>query len=776
MNSLTRFLLMLIFASPALLNAQDNLSSKFGFEGLEIYKVSFRSGNLLAGDFNHDGKQDVLVVDNSKSRIDLFQQRNSATDDKPTSSNIVNEILNDRRFEHRKLPVDFRVASLTVGDLNSDGRDDIAYIGVPDRLIVLFQQDDSRFEAAPEMRLSGVSQSSWAIDAGDLNQDGKEDLVILGKGETWVLRQSKEGFERPEKLMNTSEDLAIARVVDLDGDGRNDLCYLAANGQDTNFCARLQDERGRLGAELQFDVKRQRSLTTENLDGEPGVEILTIDPLTNRVKVLKLMKSEQKRGELSGKLVQYGFGGSKGARDRDLAIGDIDGDGRTDLVATDPSGAQVFVFRQQTETGLDLGTAYPGLQGASQVRIGKTSASGPTEVVTLSDKEQSIGLSTMQDGRLSIPQVLPTAGEPVALEMADLSGDDLDEIIYVSRVRSGRSSDYFVRVLVRTEDDWKHREETGLEVELSSSPDRLSVGDFNRDGHPDFLISQGPERPQIILLSDEAGKLSVIEPGEGFTLGTVDTGAIYLGTLQHPAVVVAQENFARSFQLDEQNRWKLLEQFNANEPNAKLSGSVLINLDGQPGDEIVLVDTGVKRLRVLRKEPDADQYSSWKEIELGDFSFTFARRADLNGDQQEDLLLFGGSRFAVLYAGRTDPELKEIAFYETELEKVFFADVVAGDVSHDGQTDLIVLDTRSHNLEILDYSEDTGLKHALHFQIFEEKSFSSSDESGGAEPREGIVADVTGDGLNDLVILVHDRLIVYPQDRRASKTDSATQK
>ena len=178
----------------------------------------------------------------------------------------------------------------------------------------------------------------------------------------------------------------------------------------------------------------------------------------------------------------------------------------------------------------------------------------------------------------------------------------------------------------------------------------------------------------------------------------------------------------------------------------------------------MLVDTGVKRLRILRKEQPDPQYTAWKEIELGDFPFRSARRGDLNCDGQEDFLLFGGSRFAVLYAGRTDPELKEIASFETALEKVFFADVVVGDLSHDDKTDLIVLDTRSHYLEILDYDAEAGLRHVMHFKIFEDKSFTSSDESGGAEPREGIVADVTGDGMNDLIILVHDRLIVYPQD------------
>jgi hypothetical protein len=31
------------------------------------------------------------------------------------------------------------------------------------------------------------------------------------------------------------------------------------------------------------------------------------------------------------------------------------------------------------------------------------------------------------------------------------------------------------------------------------------------------------------------------------------------------------------------------------------------------------------------------------------------------------------------------------------------------------------------------------------------------------EPREVVVADVTGDGKKDLLLLVHDRVLIYPQ-------------
>jgi hypothetical protein len=34
----------------------------------------------------------------------------------------------------------------------------------------------------------------------------------------------------------------------------------------------------------------------------------------------------------------------------------------------------------------------------------------------------------------------------------------------------------------------------------------------------------------------------------------------------------------------------------------------------------------------------------------------------------------------------------------------------------------------------------------------------------GLQPREGLIVDVTGDGRADLLLLCHDRLLVYPQD------------
>ena len=55
------------------------------------------------------------------------------------------------------------------------------------------------------------------------------------------------------------------------------------------------------------------------------------------------------------------------------------------------------------------------------------------------------------------------------------------------------------------------------------------------------------------------------------------------------------------------------------------------------------------------------------------------------------------------------------------------------------------------------------LARALYWKLFEEKNF-DGEGGGGLEPREAAIADVTGDGRNDLILLVHDRVLIYPQD------------
>ena len=292
--------------------------------------------------------------------------------------------------------------------------------------------------------------------------------------------------------------------------------------------------------------------------------------------------------------------------------------------------------------------------------------------------------------------------------------------------------------------------------------------DLNGDGRLEFMIFAGPDKPPTLFKLNEQGVPKEIKSEGGIQLGNVAPGAVFFGQLQGPALLVAQDKFVRNMRFDEQvSGWQVVDQFNTSEVTAKTVGAVTLNLDGQPGNELVLIDVGLQRLRILRLVDGA--YHPWQEIEMGRFPYRSAHVADINGDGRDDLLLMGHNKFGVLYSGQSLPSLKELASFETKRQKAFFSDMIGGDLNGDGQPDLAAIDTQSHVVDLFRFTPATAdkaanLQLALSFPVFEEKSFSREEEGGDAEPRESLIVDVTNDGRPDLVLLVHDRILIYPQD------------
>lgn len=760
-----------------------DLSPYYGFGEVEVYKLDDRSSDLRAADLDADGRTDLILVDNGHSRLDLLRQREKPPEgSEKAPAGEVNFVPNSWRFEHVKIPVDRQVASLVTGDFDGDGRQDIAYVGLPDRLVLRFssKENPQDWSKLVEQRLPDLNAAGVILASGDLNGDKRDDLAVLGKSKTYVVLQGEDGKLAPATgLMNTSDGLALVQSADLDGDGREDLCYTASDGSNQILCSRLQTPQGSLGPELQFPLAKPRSVTLRDVDKQPGTEILSIDTTTGRLAVSKLRRPEEKSGELAGRLVHYGFGDQSARNERDLAVGDLDGDGKLDIVVTDPAGAGMIVFRQREGSGLDLGTTFPGLVGAEHVRLADFDGDRKAEAYVLSDREGTVGVSRFEDDRLTFPKPIAVGADPLAMELADVNGDGKSELVVVAK---GKETGKFAFRAYRPEgENWAAvpfgASET-VEVALKGAPEQLAAFDGNRDGKSDFVAFLGQGRPPHVFLSGTEAALTELSSSGGIGLNDVAAGGFSAGTVRDPeaegsraALLVSQGSFARNLELKD-GRWRVVDQYNADETGAKIEGAATLDLDGEAGNEIVLVDTGVRKLRVLKA--DGALYKPWKEVETGPFPYVSSKVADLNADGRDDLLLFGRGRFAVLYAGRTDSTLEEVASFESDLEKTFFVDVVAGDLNSDGFTDLAMLDTQSHFVEVLDYDPTLGPRHAVHFPVFEEKSFTDDEGGSGVEPRESTVADLTGDGRPDLVLLVHDRVLVYPQDDGAApKTETA---
>ena len=108
-------------------------------------------------------------------------------------------------------------------------------------------------------------------------------------------------------------------------------------------------------------------------------------------------------------------------------------------------------------------------------------------------------------------------------------------------------------------------------------------------------------------------------------------------------------------------------------------------------------------------------------------------------------------------------DMTELDGYETPIKDGFLNDVVTGDLNSDGRKDLVFMETAKNYLDLVVFNAQHKLVPANRWQVFEQRTFHER-RSDLAEPREALVTDVTGDKKNDLIIIVHDRVIVYPQE------------
>ena len=108
-------------------------------------------------------------------------------------------------------------------------------------------------------------------------------------------------------------------------------------------------------------------------------------------------------------------------------------------------------------------------------------------------------------------------------------------------------------------------------------------------------------------------------------------------------------------------------------------------------------------------------------------------------------------------------DLKELDGYDTPIKNGYLNDVVAGDLMGDGRKELIFMETAKNYLDVVLFNRQHKLVPGDRWPVFEQHTFRGR-ENALPEPREVLVVDVTGDKKNDLIVLVHDRIIVYPQE------------
>ena len=246
--------------------------------------------------------------------------------------------------------------------------------------------------------------------------------------------------------------------------------------------------------------------------------------------------------------------------------------------------------------------------------------------------------------------------------------------------------------------------------DVKGVPAAIESLDVNADHLADLIIFNDYGPPQL-LLGKKGGPPQPFAAGLGPLTGATPSGVTRVD-LDGPAVVVAQNTFARRIVLDPRGHWDIKDQYNSGRTSAIIVGAAALDTDGDGKKEVVLFDRTSKSLLFLSQKDGV--YRPGGSLPVGSINFQGMHVADFDGDGRDDLLIAGSDRFAVLQTGQKGLRLKTIASYESRRNEARLSDLAAGDVNGDGIPDVVFVDIGEQSLEIASFAGDKDLVPATH--------------------------------------------------------------
>lgn len=362
---------------------------------------SQRASAAAAADFNGDGVVDLAVTGNDVLLLG-------------TASG---------RFFARPLATTFPARFAIAADVNGDGKPDLITAG--DRTIsVRLGRGDGTFDAE---RLLTLNDSMTAIATVDFDGDHKTDLLVAGAGGITRLRGNGDGTFTPLTTMPIAAYRSDIVAGDFDGDGKVDLA--AASWIDANVVVARGNGDGTFTVVQRtafgFDPALSIRMTAADFDGDGKLDlaIATGDGL-------HLLLGNGDATFRMGPLVPLDWNGTWGAP-QGLAVADVDGDGKPDVLAVESFAVAQFLNRGGSFAAPTIyrfvNPAIPYVIKSLPLSVvpADIDGDGRTDLIEV----DALGFaSVMMSGcasgtilRASSPESI-VAGEPLTLTVSDANG------------------------------------------------------------------------------------------------------------------------------------------------------------------------------------------------------------------------------------------------------------------------------------------------------------------------------------------------------------------
>jgi hypothetical protein len=338
------------------------------FSALRVYTASEDAGALTIADLNGDGKPDLAVT-------------NTFSADEAPATVSVRLNRGDGTFRPRR---DYQTANdpevIAAGDLNGDGKADLVTGQEDDESVSVLLNDGAASFRNRHDYAVGADVEGLAI--ADVNGDGKLDVVAASSSASsvYVLLNAGDGSLRaPAGYLAGAHPSSVA-IGDLNGDGKPDL--VTPNG----------DARGSVAA------------LDNNGDGSFGAPRYT--------------------GSWAGTSA--------------VAIADVNGDGKPDVLAPHAAGyrSAVGVLLNRGDGTFTAGGSYAVERGsASSPAVGDFNGDGKPDLATLAGGVERISLLLNRGGGAFGPALSYRGGGGEVgggFDAADLNGDGTPDLVAAS--------------------------------------------------------------------------------------------------------------------------------------------------------------------------------------------------------------------------------------------------------------------------------------------------------------------------------------------------------